>query len=125
MHFSVGDYRDVISLFEELHHLGAFLRQLGPAGFCIGILFKAPQCASDEFEINLFQMSTRSGPHAVGFIFHGDDFQIFDERLAPNGEKDFVESGHCWMIRHSTLPSRSRNGHPSKAAYFGMDKEAI
>jgi hypothetical protein len=104
MHFSVGDYRDVFPVFEELHDLGAFLRQLGPAGFCVGILFEAAQCASDEFEINLFQMLPRSGPHAVGFIFHGDDFQIFDERLAPNGQKNFVEGGHCWMIRHSTLP---------------------
>ena len=94
MHFAVSNYRDVFSVFQELHDFGAFSGHLCPAGLCGGILLQSTQLSSGELKINLFEFLARRGADAKGVVFDSYELEVVDEGLAPDAQKSFLEGGH-------------------------------
>ena len=92
----VGDlavaYRsDIAAIDEELHDLGAFSGQLGPARGGCRVLLEGADAFSGEFEIDLGQPGFCGALNRIGIVAEADSPLALNERLAPNGEHGVIE----------------------------------
>jgi len=94
MHLAIGNYRDVFSVFQELHDFDALFGHLGPAGFRGRTLLQPAQFSSGELKIHLFEFLAWSGANAKGVVFHDYELEVVYQGLAPDAQKGFLESGH-------------------------------
>jgi hypothetical protein len=100
--FSVADGGDVAAGDEELHDLGAFAGEGGPARGGCRVLLEAADALTGKVEIDLGELALGGGLDGIGII--ADEYAIFafDEYLTPDGEESFVEVGVFVFIGHLT-----------------------
>jgi hypothetical protein len=59
-------------------------RKLCPTGFCIGVLFKAAQCAPLKYEFYLPKIPLPRPVHRVRFVTEFHRGRVVDKRLLPH-----------------------------------------
>ena len=101
MEVRVNNYGEVAGVAEELHYFFSGAGLLGPAGFCVGILFEGAKGLAVELEVDLAEAAARGAFYGVGVAVEGYGGEVFEHGLAEDGEQRFFEGGG-----HEDLGSR-------------------
>ncbi|SRR6266404_5455741 len=83
--FGVADCGDVTAGDQELHNLGAFAGELGPARGGGGVLLEAADALAGEVEIDLSELALRRVLHGKGIFAYDYALFAFDQDLTPHG----------------------------------------
>lgn len=89
--FRVADCGDVAAIDQELHDLGAFAGEFGPAGRGGRILLEAAYALAGEFEIDLGELGFCGVLYGVRVVAKADALFAMYECLAPDGEQRFIQ----------------------------------
>lgn len=89
--FSVHDDRRLAPFRKELHDVGAFARELPPAGFGFEILLESAMGSARDFRIDLREAAFGGAADRVMFSNKSDFLGAFREGRSPDGEKRLVE----------------------------------